>query len=84
MNTLCNIFLKNLFGCIFLFGGIVLGIYVGFWLMFVGGIVQIIDSIKYDTNALGIALGFIRISFSGIIGWLIGILSTITGVALLE
>lgn len=76
--------LKLIIGCILLFGSIALGIYVGFWLMFVGGIVQIVDSIKYDTNALGIAFGFIRIFFSGIVGWLAGTLSCLIGTILLK
>jgi len=61
--------MKKVIGILIAIVGIALGIYVGVWLMFVGGIVQIINSI----NGLGIALGIARIIFcevGGLIAWL--------------
>lgn len=60
--------MKKIIGILITIVGIALGIYVGVWLMFVGGIVQIINSIN-PTNGLGIA----RIIFcevGGLIAWL--------------
>lgn len=42
---------------------IILSIYVGIWLMLVGGIVQLLDSIN-PIDSLGIALGITRIIFA--------------------
>lgn len=41
---------------------IILGLYVGIWLMFVGGIMQIVNGIN-PLNGLQIALGICRIVF---------------------
>lgn len=64
--------MKKVLGIIFAILGIAGGIYVGFWLMFVGGISQIINSIN-PVNGLGIAIGIAKIIFceiGGIIAWL--------------
>ena len=64
--------MKRIIGILIAIAGIALGIYVGVWLMFIGGIVQIVNSIN-PTNGLGIALGIVRIVFcevGGLIAWL--------------
>ena len=64
--------MRRILGIIIAIIGIALGIYVGFWLMFVGGITQIINSIN-PVNGLGIALGIAKIIFceiGGLIAWL--------------
>lgn len=64
--------MKKIIGIIIAILGIALGIYVGFWLMFVGGISQIINSIN-PLDGFGIAIGIARIVFceiGGLIAWL--------------
>lgn len=64
--------MKKVIGILIAIVGISLGIYVGVWLMFVGGIVQIVNSIN-PLNGLGIALGIVRIVFCEVgvlIAWL--------------
>ena len=64
--------MKKIIGILIAIVGIALGIYVGVWLMFVGGIVQIVNSIN-PINGLGIALGIARIVYcevGGLIAWL--------------
>lgn len=64
--------MKKIIGILIAIAGIVLGIYVGIWLMFAGGIIQIVNSIN-PINGLGIALGILRIIFcevGGFIAWL--------------
>lgn len=64
--------MKKVIGILIAIVGIALGIYVGVWLMFIGGIVQIVNSIN-PTNGLGIALGIVRIVFCEVgvlIAWL--------------
>lgn len=64
--------MKKVLGILIAIIGVALGIYVGFWLMFVGGISQIINSIN-PVNGLGIAIGIAKIVFceiGGPIAWL--------------
>lgn len=64
--------MKKVIGILIAIVGIALGIYVGVWLMFIGGIVQIVNSIN-PLNGLGIALGIVRIVFCEVgvlIAWL--------------
>lgn len=64
--------MKKIIGILIAIAGIALGIYVGVWLMFIGGIVQIVNSIN-PLNGLGIALGIVRIVFCEVgvlIAWL--------------
>lgn len=64
--------MKKIIGILIAIVGIALGIYVGAWLMFIGGITQIVNSIN-PVNGLGIALGIARIVFceiGGFIAWL--------------
>ena len=64
--------MKQIIGILITIIGIVLGIYVGVWLMFIGGITQIVNSIN-PINGLGIAFGIARIVFceiGGLIAWL--------------
>lgn len=64
--------MKKFIGIIIAILGIALGIYVEFWLMFVGGISQIINSIN-PVDGFGIAIGIARIVFceiGGFIAWL--------------
>lgn len=64
--------MKKVIGILIAIIGIILGIYVGIWLMLAGGITQIVNSIN-PINGLGIALGILRIIFcevGGFIAWL--------------
>jgi len=61
--------MKKIIGISIAIVGIALGIYVGAWLMFIGGITQIVNSIN-PVNGLGIALGIARIVFCGIGGFI--------------
>ena len=65
--------------------GIVVGLYVGVWLCFIGGIVQIVNEINAGTpvEAMNIALGIVRILFAGLCGWLAGFVLFIPGMILL-
>lgn len=73
--------MRKILGIIIAIIGIALGIYVGFWLMFVGGITQIINSIN-PVNGLGIALGIAKIIFCEIgrlIAWLGIVIGSVIG-----
>ncbi len=72
--------MKKIIGILIAIVGIALGIYVGAWLMFIGGITQIVNSIN-PVNGLGIALGIARIVFCEI-GALIARLGVVIGSAI--
>ena len=57
----------KIIGWLFIIIGIGLALYVGIYIMFYGGIVQIINSIN-PLNSVGIAIGICRIVFCEIAG----------------
>lgn len=56
--------MKNFIGNVIISIGLILGTYLGFYILLYGGIVQIINSIN-PVNASGIAIGIIKVLFSG-------------------
>jgi len=60
--------LKNIVGLTLICGSIALGVYVGFWLMFIGGIIEVINSITPVINNSGIAWGIVKVIFADVIG----------------
>jgi hypothetical protein len=52
---------NKLIGVLLIIGGVVAGVYAGFWLCFVGGILDIVHGFKADpTNDGQIVWGFIK------------------------
>jgi len=77
--------MKAFFGLSLIFGGIILGVYVGVWVMFVGGIVQCIEQVRAENmQATILAYGILKIISAGFIGWGTAILLVIPGVAVLK
>ena len=77
--------LRTIFGILLIIGGIALGIYVGLYLCFVGGIVQIVNAIKSsDVNGYAIAWGIVRIIFASVAGYICCYIPIIAGLALME
>jgi hypothetical protein len=74
---------KVLIGLIFILGGIAGGLYVGVWLCFIGGIVDIITAAKVaNVVPIDIAIGCAKVLFAGLFGWLTGVLPILFGAAL--
>lgn len=72
--------MKELIGLIIIAVGIVFGIYFGFWVMFIGGAVDIIDAIKAPvTNATAVGGGVLKMVFAGLIGGIIVWVSLVIG-----
>lgn len=71
----------NILGTIIIIVSMLLGLYVGLWLLFVGGIIQIANAIN-PINTLQIGLGILKIIFASPVGWMIGFLGTLIGVYL--
>jgi hypothetical protein len=75
--------MKTLIGIILIFAGIALGLYVGVWLMFIGGVVQVIEAIKATpVEAMGIAVGALRVLAAGVVGVLTAIIAIFPGYAM--
>lgn len=78
--------IKTIVGFLMILGGIVFGLYVGFWVCFIGGIIQIFNEIKSPEAivAMNIVWGLGRIFFAAILGWLAGLLLVIPGIAMIK
>lgn len=62
--------MKTITGVFLGFAGAFLGLWIGVWVMFIGGIVQVIESIKMvPISSLELACGAARVLFSGAAGW---------------
>ena len=85
MKDSTNSIIAFMVGLLMILSGIFLGLYIGVWLCFVGGIVQIINEIKSPegVNALAIALGIVKIFFASPIGWLSATMLFIPGACII-
>ena len=77
--------MRNVLGVLLMVAGAALAIYVGGWLMFVGGIVQIVDAIKATpVEGVDIAIGIIKIMLAGAAGALTAVVAIFPGYAMLK
>ena len=62
-------------------GGIALGLYVGLWVCFIGGIVQLINEIKSPEAVvtMNIVLAVAKILISGLSGWVYALVLIVPG-----
>jgi uncharacterized membrane protein len=75
--------MKTLIGIVLIIAGIALGLYLGVWVMFIGGIVDIIDQIKSpELSAMAVAWGVVKIVFAGFIGWLVALILILPGIGM--
>lgn len=75
--------MRQLLGIFLILVGIVGGLYLGVYLMFIGGIIQVIKSVTPIIIASGIAIGIARIMFASFVGWLTFIVCVAIGKSLL-
>lgn len=58
-------------GILCVIASVILGLYVGVWICFIGGIVDIIEQVQAETvEAMAVAIGIAKIVFAGLAGWL--------------
>ena len=78
--------MKRIIGAVMILAGIALGFYIGFWVCFIGGIVQLINEIKSPEAvvAMNIALGIVKIVFAGVAGWVSALVLIIPGWAIVQ
>lgn len=61
------------------------GVYVGIWLCFIGGIVDIVNGFNHDPmQAMQMAIGVAKFFFSGIAGWVTFIFGIALGKGLIS
>ncbi len=66
-------------------GGVILGLYVGVWVCFVGGIVDVIEQVTAENlEAVSVAWGIAKVFLSGLFGSLTAIIPIAIGTSLLD
>ncbi len=72
--------MKQVIGLIMVASSIVIGFYVGGWVCFVGGIIDVIEAIRStDLVAMDVAIGVIKVMFAAFFGIISGMLLFIPG-----
>lgn len=78
---------KHFLGIALIIVGIFIGLYVGVWLMFVGGVIGLVEVVNQLIAGIGldgmlIAVSIVKIMFAGLVGYLSGIIAVLPGFAL--
>jgi hypothetical protein len=75
--------MKSFIGFALIISGLLVGAYVGIWLAFIGGIIDVIHEIRApDLSAINIAIGIAKIFFASAIAYLSALPMMVTGFAL--
>lgn len=83
--------MKTLFGVILIFLSVVLGLYVGGWVLFVGGIIDILEAVRdffaiegHVLEVMKIVWGIVKMCIASIVGWLVWLILFIPGLTMLK
>lgn len=72
--------MSKFLGVVFIVVGVLLGLYVGGYVCFIGGIVQVVDAVRAEVLVSSeLAWGIAKIVFAGLVGLLSGIVPFIAG-----
>ena len=75
--------MRTAIGVVLMLAGLAFGLYVGVWLCFVGGIVQIFESFQaVPIDAVGVGLGALRIMVTGVAGVVTAVVAIFPGYAM--
>lgn len=75
--------IKKTMGVVLMLTGVLLGLYLGIWWAFVGGVIDIVESFSgQGVYALGLAIGLVKIMFSSLIGYVSGLVLIVPGYTL--
>ena len=76
---------KELIGLLLIIIGVIFGLYVGIWVCFVGGIIDIIEQIRAtNLEAMSVAWGVAKIVFAGFFGVMSGGIIAFVGYVVME
>ena len=74
--------LGAILGVLLIIGGVAGAAYIGIWLMFVGGIVDIIEQIRAEVlEPIVVVVGIVKILFAGVVGQLCAVFFVTPGLA---
>ena len=80
--------MKTILGILGIIAGVALGLYVGVWLMFVGGILGIVNFIQLmidgNTDGMLLAISIVKLVFSGAVGAISFYVLALPSIALLS
>jgi len=77
--------MRETIGILIICLGFAVGVYVGGWVCFIGGIIDVIEQIRAEhLNALSVALGIGKVVFAGFFGWVSGIPFIVLGNSLID
>lgn len=75
--------MKQILGIVLIIGGGFLALYIGGWVFFVGGIVDVIEQIRApELEAVAVAVGIAKVIFAGFTGVAIFVVSLLIGLFL--
>ena len=78
----------KILGVLLIITGIVLGLYLGIWVMFIGGIITLVSQIPElgngNVDGVTIGLGILRIMFATAVGIIGGLIPIGIGLGLLD
>jgi len=76
---------KEVLGIGLMVGGVILGLYVGIWVCFVGGMVDVIEQVRAENlEAISLAWGIAKVFLAGFFGGLSAIIPIAIGKSLLD
>lgn len=75
--------MRNFLGVGMILAGVVLGVYVGFWICLIGGIVDIVNNFNYG-DVGGVLWGALKFFFAGLAGYASAALLVIPGAAMIK
>jgi hypothetical protein len=77
--------MKNVFGALMVLAGVLIGLYVGIWLMFVGGVFNIVEFAQGDFQEYAVlGWGIVKIMLAGFIGQICAMTFILPGMAILD
>jgi len=77
--------MKILCGSLLILAGLIIGAYLGVWVMFIGGICGLIEAIRAE-NVDGVLVGIsvLKIMLAGLVGWVAALVLVIPGACILN
>lgn len=77
--------MKAIIGIVLIVCGIILGLYMGVWVCFIGGICDVISQIRAEEmEAMGVAWGIAKVLFSGAVGWISALVMIVPGASFIN
>ena len=75
--------MKILCGSLLILAGLIIGAYLGVWVMFIGGICGLIEAIRAE-NVDGVLVGISVLMLAGLVGWVAALVLVIPGACILN